>query len=303
VKITNIITGKPDTLIKVAPQLRIPIDPSFIYTNLFSAPSAQLASNTVFVNNVKGLYITIDKAGTQGPGGIFMLSLADSLQVYYHSTSGTTLDTASVSLPLTGNSTTTAARIVRVPSAALKTELANANTGSRNVVYLQGLAGLRAKISFPYLKNIAKKLKDMGSGIVVNKAEVVITPLPGSTTPYKPQQKLTMYRYDITHTPIELQDASATDPRGNSLANFGGFFNTGYQNYHFNVTAYVQDMMDGKTVDYGTYIATVDPLSTNTTSVDYLPTVQTAGRVVVGGSDPTSPYRIKLNIIYTKIKQ
>ncbi len=305
VKITNIIAGKPDTLIKVAPQLRIPIDPGFIYNILFNAPAAQLASNTVFVNKVKGLYISIDKAGTQGPGGIFMFNPSDSLNVYYHAKSGTTVDTAMISLPLVSNSSTTAARIIRTPSPAVKAELANAKTGSRNVVYLQGLAGLRAKISFPYLQNIVKKL---GSRIVVNKAEVVITPDSATTTPYKPQQKLTMYRYDITHTPIELQDASSTDPRGNSLANFGGFFNAGYQNYHFNVTAYVQDMMDGKTVDYGTYIATVDPLSTNTTTVDYLPTVETAGRTVAVGTvtDPSSRYykaRIKLNIIYTKIKQ
>ena len=305
VKIYNIISGAPDTLIKAAPQLRIPINPGFIYNILFKASAAQLASNTVFVNNVKGLYIAIDKAGTQGPGGMFMFSLADSLNVYYHATNGTTVDTASISLPLTSNSTTTAARITRTPSAAVLNELANTNTGSRNVVYLQGLAGLRAKISFPYLKNIVKKL---GSRIVISRAEVVITPVPGTGVPYWPQSKLTMYRYDLTNTPIELQDASSADPRGNIPANFGGGFNAGNQTYHFNVTAYVQDMMDGKTVDYGTYIATVDPLSTNTTTVDYLPTVETAGRTIAVGTvtDPNSPYyaaRIKLNIIYTKINQ
>ena len=306
VKITNIIAGKPDTIIKVAPQLRIPIDPGFIYNILFNAPAAQLASNTVFVNKVKGLYISIDKAGTQGPGGIFMFNPSDSLNVYYHAKNGTSVDTAMISLPLVSNSSTPAARIIRTPSPAVKAELANAKTGTRNVVYLQGLAGLRARIKFPYLKNIAQKLKAQGKGIVVNKAEVVITPVPGTGIPYWPQSKLTMYRNDITNTPIELQDASATDPRANNT--FGGVFNAGNQTYHFNVTAYVQDMIDGKTPDYGTYIATVDPLSTNTTAVDYLPTVETAGRTIAIGSitDPSSPYyssRIKLNIIYTKIKQ
>jgi hypothetical protein len=57
--------------------------------------------------------------------------------------------------------------------------------------------------------------------------------------------------------------------------------------------------MNGKTVDYGTYLAPVD--TTNTQSVDINPTPQTAGRTIAVGTD-NSANRIKLNIIYTKIK-
>lgn len=300
IKVYNIIAGAPDTLIKVAPQLRIPINPAFVNQILFEAPDNQLSSNTIFANNVKGLYITMDKAGMQGAGGMFMFNLADSLNVFYHTINGTTIDTSSVSLPLNGSASTHAAYITRNPSNAVLTELANTNTGSRNTIYLQGLAGLRAKISFPYLKNM---LKSIGSRIVINKAEVVISAAPGTTVPFVAQPKLTMYRYDIAHTPQELQDASTTDPRATAPANFGGTYGPNTHTYHFNVTAYIQDLMDGKSVDYGTYIGTVDPNSGNTTTVDYLPTVQTAGRVIAVGTDPSSPYRIKLNIIYTKINQ
>jgi hypothetical protein len=59
--------------------------------------------------------------------------------------------------------------------------------------------------------------------------------------------------------------------------------------------------MDGSSVDYGTYLATID--TTNTSTVDIAPTVQTAGRVIAIGTDKNSPYRIKLNIIYTKINK
>jgi len=298
VKVYNIIKGAPDTLIKVAPQLRIPINKNFINNILFNASARQLASNTVFLNNVKGLYITMDKGSMQGAGGTFMFGLTDSLNVYYHSIYSSTIDTAVVSLPLSGLSTIHAAQIIRTPSAQVLTELANTKSGSRNVIYFQGLAGLKAKISFPYLKNI---LKTVGGRIVVNKAEVVITAVPGSTLPYSAQPKLSMYKYDQSLTPVELQDASASDPRSGGVANFGGFYNPGNQTYHFTVTAYIQDLIDGKTVDYGTFIAPV--ASTNTTTVDYLPTTQTAGRTIAVGTDPNSPYRIKLNIIYTKINQ
>src|SRR5579872_4276336 len=301
VKIYHIITGAPDTLIRVAPQLRIPINKNFINQILFNAGSEQLASNTVFLNNVKGLYLTLDKSGTQGAGGTFMFNLADSLNVYYRTINGTTIDTASVSLPL--STSNHAAEIKRTPSNAVLTELANTTNGGRNVIYLQGLAGLKAKISFPYLKNI---LTTIGSRIVINRAELVITPVPGSTIPFVAQPKLTLYQYDITHTPVELQDASSNDPRSGGINTFGGYYNQTLRSYHFVVTGYIQDLMDGKTVDYGTYLAPVD--TTNKSTVDINPTPQTAGRTIAIGTitDKSSPYyssRIKLNIIYTKLNK
>jgi uncharacterized protein DUF4270 len=290
-KIYNIITGAPDTLINVAPQLRIPINKNFVNQILFNAGTEQLNSNVIFQNNVKGLYLTLDKTGIDGPGGTFMFNLADSLNVYFHTINGTTIDTASVSLPLSSH----AAQIIRTPSAAVTTEL-NSQGSSRDVIYLQGLAGLKARISFPYLKNILKTL----GNIVINKAELVITPLPGSTIPFHPQPKLTMYRYDLAHQPQPLQDASVTDPRYGGVGSFGGFYSSVTKNYHFVITGYIQDLMFGRSVDYGTFITPVD--TTNTASVDYRPTVQTAGRTIAVGTDKNSPYRIRLNIIYTKVK-
>jgi hypothetical protein len=296
VRITNIITGQPDSFIRVAPQLRIPISKDFVNSILFQANSAQLASNTVFQNAVNGLYLTMDKTGMTGAGGTFMFSLADSLNVYYRTVTGTTVDTAMVGLPL-GNHTV---EIKHTFSTLLKTEIADSTT-SRNLIYLQGLAGTRVRIKFPYLKNI---IKTIGSNIAINRAELVITPNPGSIIPFKPQPKLTMYRYDIAHQPAELEDANTTsvppDPRAQGVSVFGGFYSSGFKSYHFIITAYVQDLMNGLTVDYSTFLAPVD--TTNTVSVDNLPTPQTAGRTVAVGSDKNSPYRIKLNIIYTKIK-
>ena len=291
IKIYNIITGQPDTLIKVGPQLRVPINTNFINSILFNAPSSTLASNTVFQNTVKGLYFTIDKTGTTGAGGTMMLGLADSINVYYHAVNGTTIDTAQVSLPLG----THAAEIKHNPSATLKAAIAD-STNSNNLIYLEGLAATRVKIKFPYLKNL---LSTIGN-IVINRAELVVTPSPGTYIPFRPQPKLTMYRYDIAHQISELQDANPNDPRFISVPVFGGNYSSSLNSYHFVITGYIQDLMNARTVDYGTYLAPVD--TTSTTSVAINPTVQTAGRVVAVGSDKNSPYRIKLNIIYTKIK-
>jgi len=300
--VNAIVAKQPDSLLKVPAQLRIPIDPSFVNTNLFLASATQLGSNLVFKNNVHGLYLTMDKTGVAGAGGTFMMALDSgvNMTVYYKNINGSTIDTTTVSLPA---ATVHAVQIKHTYSTAVQTELSNAKTGSRNAVYLQGNAGLRAKISFPYLKNLAKTL---GTNYVINRAELVITPVSGSVIPFPPLPQINMYQYDIALQRTYLQDANAADPRSQGLTVFGGFYSTipiGYvtpsiAGYHFVITGYVQDLMRGATLDYGTYIGAVQP--TSAISSAYLaPTAQISSRSVLIGTDKTSPYRMKLNIIYT----
>jgi hypothetical protein len=295
-KIFNIIAGAPDTLIKVPPQIRIPIDKNFINLNLFNASSTVIGTNAVFQNIVKGLYLTIDKSKSTGAGGILLFQPTDTLAVYYRSVSGTTIDTAVVLLPIANMAST----IQHTYTTTINTELADSTT-SRNTFYLQGLGGLRARVKFPnLLKNFRNNLLKKDSDVVIDRAEVVITPSPGTFIPYSPIPRITMYQLDIAGQRIFLQDAnSGVDPRSGGIGVFGGFYGSAQNEYHFIITAYLQDLLLGKTVDYGTYIGPVD--NTNTTSVDIAATPQVASRTAAVGSDKSSPYRIKLNIIYTKV--
>ena len=227
-------------------------------------------------------------------GGAIMMAPSDSLAVYYRAQNGSTVDTAAAYLPLNHF----AAQIKHTYTTTIQTEL-NSAPGSRNTIYLQGLAGLRAKISFPYIKNIVASL----GNVVLNRVELVIDPTPGSDIPYAPLPKLTMYRYDIANQRGYVEDAVSTDPRSggaNVVSQFGGFYDKTRHQYHFVITAYIQDLMLNKTTDYGTYIAPAD--TTNKSTVDIAGTPQVAARTVAVGTDKTSPYRMKLNIIYTKIK-
>ena len=293
-KVYDLVEGGPDTLIKVAPQVRIPIDTNFIRRVLFNASTTQLSSNLIFNNNVKGLYISMDK-NQAGPGGTFMISAPgdSSITIYYRSISGTTIDTAITYLDVN----THAAYITHTYSQQVIKAL---NHQEDTTIYLQGLASLRAKISFPYIQSLFKSVGG-GSNVVINRAEIVLTPVPGSDIPsyLVPQPKLTLYRYDDAHQRISVEDASTTDPRAYTLDIFGGFYGLVKQNYHFLVTSYMQDLITNKTIDYGTYIAPID--TTNTSSVDIAATPQTAGRTEAVGNSKTSPYRIKLNVIYSKI--
>jgi len=306
VTITNIVTGGPDVPVKVPPQVRIPISPRFIDSVLFNASATTLGSNTIFQSSVKGLFITLDQKRTKGAGGIFMIKPTDSIHVYYRSNSGTAIDTAQVVLPITQMAAQIHHDYHNYPQ-AVQAELNNTTTGSRNTFYLQGLGGLRAKVSFPnVLANLRASLRNRpskpDSDIIIDRAELVVTPSPGTNTPFWAIPKISMYQLDIAHKRVLLQDAGS-DPRSGGEGVFGGYFaldpNTGLHQYHFVITAYLQDLLLGKTVDYGTYIAPID--NTNTGGVDYLPTAQVASRTVAVGTDANSPFRIKLNIIYTKV--
>ena len=306
ITIKDIVVGAPDTLKKVPPQLRIPLNPSFITANLLNASSTTLSSNAIFQNSVRGLYITLDKTKTTGAGGTLMIAPADSIAVYYRANNGGTIDTAVIYLPVSNF----AASIRHTYTAAIQAELNNTTT-SGNTFYLQGLGGLRAKVSFPnFLTTLRAGLLKNGQDIVINRAELVITPNIGNAVPfiaptdrpYSPIPKLTMYRLDIAHQRAQIEDASSGDPRAFGVGLFGGFYYPPGKEYHFLLTAYLQDQLLNRTIDYGTYIAPID--TSNTTAVDIQPTAQIAARTVAVGTDKTSPlsqYSIRLNVIYTTI--
>jgi hypothetical protein len=296
-KITDIVLAGPDTQRVVPPEVRIPISPAFINDILFNAPSAQLNSNTVFKNAVKGLYVTLDKT-QQGAGGNFMLSLDSSaVSIYYHATNGTTIDTGLIALPINNHS----AEIKHTYNTTVQALLDN-QTATNNTFYIQGLGGLRSKISFPALASLAAST---GGDIVINRAELVMTPAAGTIIPFQPQPRLRMYQLDIAGQRTLLQDANPVDHRFQGLSIFGGILST-TNDYHFIITAYIQDLMLGKTVDYGTYIeATDNDLTANTS---YVASQPTGGRLVANGtvtnqSSASYPYRLKLNLIYTKVNK
>lgn len=296
-KVDTIVSGGPDTLVKVAPQLRVPMDVNFIHQILFG-DGAPVTTNLLFKNAVKGLYITIDPTQTTGAGGIFMIkdpATYSSIQVYERTTNGSTVDTSIVTLPIS----VYASQISHNYTAQVKAAL-NHTTPSDTTIYLQGLGGLRSKISFPYIQNLFKSLGG-ASNVVINRAELVLTPVPLSDIPayLTPQIKLSLYKYDIAHQRTTIEDATSTDSRSYSVGVFGGFYSQTTNNYHFLVTSYLQDLISGKTIDYGTFIGPID--DSNTSSVDVAATPETAGRTVAVGNSKTSPYRIKLNVIYTKI--
>ncbi len=291
--VITIVTGAKDTLLKIPPQIRVPLSTSFVSSAIFNADSLKLIGTEAFKRYFKGLYFSMDKAGTTGgPGGNFyILPDSSSVNVYYKNVSGTTIDTVMASFPFSG----TFASQIKHDYTGTVIPAALSNTKSSGTVYIQGLAGLRTKISFPYL---ATNVKQLLGNAALNRAELIVTPVAGTQIyPFLPAPKLTMYRYNIAKQRILIPDANAGDRRYLSPLIFGGYYDPTKNEYHFVITGYIQDLISGNAIDYGTFLAASDYY--NTTSIEYSTgSVRSAGRLVAGG-DKTSSYRMKLNIIYT----
>jgi hypothetical protein len=295
VKVNEIITGKPDQVKSKAPHIRIPISANFINNNFLNAAATNFSTNELFIKFIKGLHLKVNEAQSSGPGGITFLNLTDSsrLDVFYKSTSGTTIDTAVMSFPIASREQPVAAQFTHdYTGTNVQTQLDNPNT-QYDFTYVQGLGGLRTKIDFPYLE----KLKELGN-ITINKAELIVT-VVGGTDNYKPSPRMIIYTTDIAKQRQFIPDFS-TDPQV-SLADteFGGFYDASKKRYKFVVTTFLQDILKGKSKQYDTFIAPVGEGYTR--SEGNGPSGTTASRTVFGSGKNGITYKMKLNIFYSKI--
>lgn len=288
--IVDIIIGKKDTVKKVIPQLRIKLNTETITKLFLKADSATLSSNINFTNYFKGLYISLNKEATITNGGVFLFNTLTSgaarLDIFYKETKANKIDTLQKSFALAGNQGNVASHIKwDYTGTVLATEIGKTNSEK---LYLKGLAGTKIKVSFPNIKNI----KNLGKQITINKAQLIIKVVDGSQTPYAPLPLLKVYRWDIANRPQLLPDESQNDPRNIGEGYIGGVYNTTSKNYIFNVTAYIQDLLSGKT-DYGTFISTISYTDAKSNSSNF-------GRAIIGGS--LGNYKIQLKVYYTDLK-
>ncbi|WP_316830680.1 DUF4270 domain-containing protein [Pedobacter aquatilis] len=303
IKVTDIVVGAKDTMRTVPAQIRIPLNKAFIQSTILSLPTTGTSSNVKFAEYFKGLYAEINKTSSTGTGGVAFLDFASTssyLQLVYKKTSSTSgIDTVSKSFPITATTTQLVAANIKhdYTGTPVKTQLDNPAT-QYNVTYLQAVAGVKTKISFPNLKNFTS----VYGKAVINKAELVVDLSTGTFGyPFNAPQRLSLYRWDIAEQPVNVpdHDQSGTNYTGDSRAFtdaiFGGYFDSINNRYVFNVTSYVQDLIDKKKTDYGTFIA-----PSSLSEFDITPSGSSAARAVIGTFGSTTN-RLKLNIYYTKI--
>ncbi|PWS27679.1 DUF4270 domain-containing protein [Pedobacter yonginense] len=306
IKISHILKGKTDTLKTVRAEIRIPLNKAFIQSTLLSLPTTGTTTNVKFIDYFKGLYAEINKTSSTGTGGIAFIDFSNAksyLQLVYKNTNSSNgTDTVDVKWPINTSSGAITANIKHdYTGTAIKTQLDNppttANPTPYTVTYTQGLVGVRTKISFP---NLANFTTTYGKSII-NKAELVVDLSAGTYAyPFGPAQRLSLYRWDIAEQPVNVPDHdpltnTGGDRRGLSDGIFGGYYDSLKNRYIFIVTSYVQDLIDKKLTDYGTFIG---PTALDVFQI--APTATSADRAVIGTGVNTTN-KVKLNIYYSKI--
>jgi hypothetical protein len=165
--------------------------------------------------------------------------------------------------------------------------------GNFETLYLQAPAGLRAKVSFPFIDELKNR------DIVINKAELVIYADADETAFGYQAPRIGLYREDVAGQRQPAPDGDMRqggDPR--SLGpNFGGYYDQSKKRYVFYLTSFVQDVLEGKINNAEVFIAPVSPFDQTN---PYQSVANTGSRAVIGGgSHPT--YSMKLNLYYTEV--
>lgn len=305
------VDGK-DSVIKVVPQLRIALSSDF-FKELFSTSvdSATLYNATNFAEHVKGLYVSVNKAASQGIGGIGALGAVtgvSGIELTYRQlsdTAGTTgkIDTIRNFFPVYPNSSGTGSRaglvsaVTHQYSDAVQEQLSQPGVGFDRI-YLRAPAGLRAKLVFPYIDALK------GRNILINKAELVLPiATEGQGTYHTVSPRLTLYREDIAGRRQNVPDGSALsqygvpmDPRSLNYINFGGWLRSSQDRYTFHLTSYIQDVINGKINGRELYVAPVSPYEQ---TVPLNPAINTGSRSILQGPGTgTTPIKLVIHYVY-----
>lgn len=225
----------------LTPQLRIPLSINLGQEMLAQWGQPTLADNTSFLAFFKGLYIIPEDQGQSG-GGIWrfnLLSGDSKMTLYYHDGDGvsSTFDF------VIGTSSVRYTHVVFDHGAATLPGVAEALTDSalgQQSIYLQSMGGLRPEVRFPYLDRYAN------TGLhTLAKAELIVPVANDDAAVYPPPAQLFPLRKDLEGVDRFLPDQDA------SLGNIGGSYDATAQAYRFNMTRWVQGIINGTYANTG----------------------------------------------------
>jgi hypothetical protein len=295
IAVNQIRVGKPDTITKQAPQVRIPLSSSFITSEFINAAAANFFKPAAFLTHIKGLHIKVDPISGGKAGGIPFFDLnsgASKLELYYRNVNAK-IDTNYITFSINNSMSTVAATFSHdYTGTEVATQLANPAV-EYNKVFAQALGGLRTKVTFPNIN----QLKQLGA-IYINKAELILSVEGGSDAPFAPAPRMILYQTDIASQRKLVPDLDPYDARFLSVGGFGGLYSSTSKTYTFNLTAYIQDLLIGKSKQYALYIAPTETDMSNLANV-IKPSAGVASKVVLGSGKSSANFKMKLRVKYS----
>ncbi len=258
--------------INLPPQMRIKLNNSF-GNELLSSQSI-MSGDSLFLQQFKGLYITPSTENIlSGMGSLIYIdprSGYTKLTMYYHN------DTTSGDFDFKIDPTTTRRfnhfdhTYSDVPDIAA--QLTDSTLGAEKL-YLQSMAGLKAKITFPYLNNFLAN----GQKIAVNKAQLIFPVTAGTTSRLSPPARVIVLKMGT-----DGKEKLLNDYIYESADFFGGYYNSTEKEYSFNIPRHIQGLLTDTTADKTIYLRVTGAGAT-------------ANRCVINGTqNPNKPLKLKL---------
>jgi len=268
-----IFTPQPNDSVSVggvmqAPQLRIKLNNS-LANSILNASSATLSSDAAFNSFFKGIYLKAADISSSGKGAILYFSLqsyGSGITIYFHNSTTSGL---SFNMIFDGGSASVNHFDHNYSGTIVSQKL---NTVSDTTIYIQCMAGVKASISFPYLRNLLAT-----GNIIINKADLLVYVSDTSNSLYPPPPNMVIYALDTGGNEISVPDYSVSTfevPLNGLL-------------YDFVLDDYVQRVLTGQITDYGLHL------------VSALGIGQANRAIIAGGKNPVNP--MKLAITYTKL--
>lgn len=225
--------------IQLAPQLRIKLDNALGDLILSKSGQTEVSNNQNFTSFFKGLKIQPKENTplTNNTNAILYFALTASntkMTIYYtatNSNNGSSIK-KSVDFPINSSSVRFNTFAHDYTNGSVLSALQQ-NTPDSLFSYVQAMAGVQTRIKLPGLDSLK------GSNVVINKAELVLPAASGSYDLFGKADKLVLAALDANG------DLQFIDDFFEGSSYFGGTYNSSEDSYRFNISRYVQGLLNG----------------------------------------------------------
>ena len=268
-----------------SPMLRVRLTSAFA-NQLMNTPDSALQASLTFINYFQGLYITTNPSKVGD--GLMNFNLGNSscnINLYYHSITSGVIDTAVYQFQINSYGVTVNHWDHYYGGTLVQNALSNPNPKGDKIGFVQAGGGTKLKVKLPTLKNLPQN-------IGVTKAELIMPILDTllADPSYPPPPALVMYRIDDT---LAVDALNSNNYSGiGSLTTRLDNNNKSYLCYVFNITEYVQRVLNGYYSNNNGYY------------IGYSYTVNANRTIIL--NDPSDRTKLsnycQLKIIYTKLQ-
>ncbi len=278
--------GVMDTLQKTRPlTIRLSDD----LGNRLLGDTTLYSSNEKFREEFKGIYLTtLEQHLPSTGGGLVNLTFDDEketyIEMFYHNDEEDSLSmTFGVNIATAHFSNYNHYDYQHADADFIRQLIDGDTTLGEQRIYMQGLAGVRTMIEFPYLSKI-----DDYYNYVINEAKLFVYNVDQETR-LDPINQLTLSQQIMINEELDYYLVKDAGPTG-GMNYFGGNYQHNDERYYFRITQYIQELIEGEAYD-------------NRLRIEMIGGQVNPNRLLGGGWNPADleGKQLKLQIIYTKI--